>query len=461
MRIKRASLKIIIPYLISILILWVMGLIINTDLIAFGVYVLFLFNIYKLDKKFIVKYLFMIIMFSYHLFSVFVSENFKIIFYNLKKESFRTGAFIPLLLYYLLFFIVIFVLESNRKEEINNNKYHNRQLTFGRFGISEKKQIRIISTILFIIIAVMVVRMLKNGFYNLAGIDRFEFRNTYFSGFDEKFYTYILWLLPIPLLGNNIRMSKSANLFFVIYCVYLISVGDKFGSLFIAFYFYMLVSWATKEIDKKSFFKIGIVVVVVFIGLLSFIAFQVLYVKGSWDYVKLYFNNRLTGGQSDLWWAIFSEEKGESWRVMEFFKDEVSAIFNKQTDIMNYNFGIYKMMRETAPDIVVNNYLLRGIRFSASTQATLFYYFKYTGLYVGSTILGVATYYFVNNAVTAFRKCDLIRSVLYTMFISKLIQVMIMSEITMFGNITTILGMLVLVFLRIVEKQKHRIAPSL
>ena len=455
MNIKKSTIITIFLFYLVLILLWGIGNFTNTDFVALVVYIFFLLEVYHIDKKILVKYMFMFVMFSYHLLSVFISDNFNITFYNLMKSSYKTGCFIPLLLYYMIYFAVVIILESSDKKTMyNKDKFRSKKYFFGSFTISEKKLVRFVSGILIVFTAVMVVRMGKNSFYSLGGIDRFEYRSTYFSELDEKFYTYILWLLPIPLMGNNLKMKKSANLFFVFYCLYMISVGDKFGSLFIAFYFYMLVSWATQEMDKKLIKKMGVIVVVMLIALLAFVTFQVLYDKGTWDEVLIYFKNRLTGGQSDLWWGIFSIEKGGSWRLTEFFKDEVCAIFNKPSDVIDYNFGIYKMMRVTAPSSVVNSYLSRGVRFAASTQASLFYYFKYTGLIIGSILMGKVSFVLVNNAVKAYQKFDILRAILYTMFISKFIQIMTMSDITMLGNSTTILGVIALITLKILESQK-------
>ena len=207
-----------------------------------------------------------------------------------------------------------------------------------------------------------------------------------------------------------------------------------------------------KTIDKKMMRRIFTITAFVFLILTFYISYQVIYEKGTFADVITYFTNRLTGGQSDLWWGCFDLDKNNGWRITELW-DEISVIFKQPKNSLDYNFGIYKMMRFTAPSNVVDYYLKHGSRFTASTQASLFYYFKYTGLYLGSVFIGISWFNIINRAVNAFRSYDIIRSVCYTMLIQKAILLFSMSDITVFGDLTTILAIMVLIYLRHYEQK--------
>lgn len=413
----------------------------NMDFFALIIYFSLLYIIFRFKREILIKYMFMVVMFTYHICSVFTVENFPNFIDNLQVMSYHSGAFLPLLTSYVLGFITILILEMNRNSKILKTKNISEKngIKIGNMVISNKSQIKLVSFILIAVTMVMIIKIGKNGFYSMGGIDRFAYRENYFSSFDSKFYTYISWFLPIPLICANNGMKKRAYFFFVIYCFYLIWVGDKFGSLFLAFYFYLLVHWATKKLDKKKVRTLIIMIFLVLLILMLFISYQVFYERGSISEIYEYFNNRLIGGQSDLWWGVFTKETNSGWRLGEFFKDELSAIFSQPDSWMDYNFGIYKMMRVTAPAWVVNNYLSRGVRFAASTQATLYYYFKYTGLYLGGILMFVLYFFVVNKAIKAYKNNDILSSVCYTMLLSKSIQLTTMSAIDMLGNTTTIL----------------------
>ncbi|MCR0326672.1 DUF6418 domain-containing protein [[Clostridium] innocuum] len=466
MKIQYNVFKISLYFFSLIIAVSILNIFINMDFLALIIYVFFLIFIYKTKPKMFLKYLFMLVMFSYHIISVFMVENYKIYFYNLQMESHRTGAFLPLLTSYMILFIVLILLEANKNSHIlksqnaANMLNGKRLIKIGNLVIDDKTKIRLFSILIFAIVFYMIFRLRNSFFYNMGGINRFIYREKLFTSFDEKLYTYIPWLLPIPLISKNKKINKQAFVFFILYCTYMIWVGDKFGSLFMGFYIFILATWITNGIDKKKVKKLIVIAILILVFLMLFIAFQVLYERGSWSEVLVYFNNRLTGGQSDLWWRIYSTSKDSGFHFTEFLQDEVSAIFSRPVNIMEYNFGIYKMMRLAAPQEVIHNYLSLGIRFAASTQASLFYYFKYIGLYLGSIVLGILCFFLVNKMITSYKNAHVICSVCYTMLLYKWYLIMSMSDITMIGNSTTILALFVLAFLYMSKKRKHKIIKN-
>lgn len=462
LRVSKNIWAFVLPIMLIYLVLLILELAgINSDYVGLCVYIYFLAYTIKHFREMIIKYIFMYVMFTYHIGSVFVVENYPTFLYNLQTTSYWNGGFIPLVFSYVLGFCTLLLLENNRSSAMikrkQNTEYVERRIEL--FGLSNKQMVRITTAVLFTLMAYMLLRVRSSGYYSMGGIDRFDYRNSVFSAFDSKFYTYIAWFLPIPLLGNNLGMKKRAFAFFAIYGFYLIWIGDKFGSLFSAVYFYLLVSWATKKLNRKTFRRLMLTFVLVLALLMVYIGYQVLYERGSLLEVSEYFNHRLTGGQSDLWWGVYSQEKNGWWRISEF-GDELKAMFVQPQDIFDYNFGIYKMMKVTAPRWVVNNYLTRGVRFAASTQASLFYYFKYSGLFVGSILMFVLYFSLVNRAIYAYKKCDIVESIVYTMLISKAIYLTTMSGIDMIGNITTILGIAVLIIKKRLTKTDRIINTS-
>ncbi len=457
-KVNASALLIISIFLIINIILCGFNLIFNMDIALLGFYTIFLIvNIY-MYRNILLKYLFMYVMFSYHVLSVFLVENYHIYFKNLLETSYRVGALAVLINFYMIYFGIIFFLEKNN--ESNNKKKSKSVDSIQNIkwikSTFNKKNIKLITIILLIAIITVLLKKRNIGFYAMNGIDRFDYAALTFSWFDKKFYTYITWLLPIPLLAQNIGVKKIGNIFMFLYCFFMIWVGDKFGSLFIAFYIYILVIWMTKRISKKRFYQMVFICFVAITILMIFIALQVKYQWGNWSDIPTYFAHRLTGGQSDLWWKIYSDKANMPWRLEEFCKDELGALLRIPKHVTEYNFGIYKMMRVAAPASVVEAYLRRGIRFAASTQATLFYYFGYMGLYMGGAILAILGYWIVNRAVDAYHKSDMICSICYTMLLTKYISIMQMSEFRFLTNKTTLVAIVVLFIKYEVEKHKKK-----
>ena len=222
MRIKKKTLTIDLVFVIFMVVFSVLNVAVNMDYISLIVYFAFLYFIYRTNSKILLKYLFMFVMFTYHIMSVFIVENSSVYFYNLQTQSYRSGAFIPLLLSYVLFFSVLVLMEENKNskilmEDAENKWKTNTGFNINGFNLSDKMGVRIISFILFAAIVFMVFRLRNSFFYNMGGINRFVYRANTFSDLDEKFYTYIAWLLPISLLGNDSKTKRRALAFFVVY----------------------------------------------------------------------------------------------------------------------------------------------------------------------------------------------------------------------------------------------------
>ena len=244
-----STLKIVIGYLLSITFLFILNFTINVDGIALIVYISYLFFLLARKKTIIVKYLLFIISYTYHIISVFIVETSPTMLFNLRRMSYRNGAFVPLVFGYLLLFFTITLLESNSNSKLLNTGGNRKSigLKIGGEKLTDKTKIKILTFIMILFTVIIIARIRNLGFYSMNGIDRFEYRSIVFSNLDNKFYTYILWFIPIPLLAKNIGMKKRAFIFILIYIFYLLWIGDKFGSLFTLFYLYVLVCWSTKQ----------------------------------------------------------------------------------------------------------------------------------------------------------------------------------------------------------------------
>ena len=431
----------------------VLNLFVNMDYVTLVYFVAFLLLCYMTDKTIILKYLFMYVMFSYHVLSVFIVENFTIYFKNLLESSYHTGCFLPLVNFYMIYFGFIFLFEEGKNKRYKI-EYTNADVS--KVPQKAKTKIKIVSTVLILVLAVVLFSKRNIGFYSFGGLDRFDYTALTYSFFDQKFYSWIPWLLPLPLMGKKFGYKKISILYMILYCFYLIWVGDKFGSLFIAFYIYILVTWMSDKLDNAKLKKMMTVALAAVILLMIFISFQVKYQWGDWSDVPIYFAHRLTGGQSDLWWKIYnmsSTNQWFNWRFSEFFRDEVTALFYEPEKVVDYYFGIYKMMRITAPDSIVNAYLARGIRFASSTQASLYYYFDYFGLYLGAYILARFGYWIVNKSMDAYKNTNIIEAIFCTMILTKYIGIMQMSEFRYLGNSTTIIAFLYFAYQSVKRKR--------
>ena len=434
-RTKSNQLQFSVLLFASIVITFALKFLIGTlaDYVMFALFITYLFYIYVTSYKSLIKYLYFIVFAIYHLLSVLTVNAQQTYLYNIQVYSYDNGSFFPLLLYYCLEFSVIFYLDRKKDAE--------EPTEVGALSPRAIKWIRIFSFILVAITLFMAVRMFQHGYFTMGGIDRFDFRSSdNWTSIDERYYTWIVWLLPIPLIAGLYGYSGITLVFSAAYIAYLLLVGDKFTSLFQFANFFMWVCVLARGITKKTANKILICLVGLFCILFCYIAIQVSFESGfSVEGITEYFDNRLTGGQSDLWWTIFGGNPTGEMHIDEL-SDELGAIISQPSNPLEYNFGIYKMMRIAAPSSVVNYYLSHGSRFTASGQASLFYYFGYPGLFVGAIIVGAVYVLAINQALVAYKRQDIVQSICYSVIITKLNLLFTMSDVTVFGQSTFILA---------------------
>lgn len=86
--------------------------------------------------------------------------------------------------------------------------------------------------------------------------------------------------------------------------------------------------------------------------------------------------------QGQLWWRTYSLDQFNGTRIDEL-QDETATYF-QTNDIAEkqYNHAIYKIMRFTTPSDLFEAKITSGSRYSTSTFASMFYYFKTPGVIV-------------------------------------------------------------------------------
>lgn len=423
------------------------------DCIAFGLFVAYLLFSYLTNFKALIKYLYFIVLALYHLLSVLIVNTQQTYLFNIHIFTYDNGSFFPLLIYYCIEFSVIFYFDRKFEQAAN--------LKAGVLSPRAIRWVKFISVILIAITAAMAIRMIQNGYFSMGGMDRFEFRSSSnWTSLDERYYTWIVWLLPIPLIAGLYGNRSIAIVFSVAYIAYLLLVGDKFTSLFQFANFFMWVCVCSRDITKKMANRVVAGLLVLFCVLFGYIAIQVGFERGfSIDEITEYYENRLTGGQSDLWWTVYENNPGGELHIDEL-SDELSAIVSQPNNPLEYNFGIYKMMRVAAPADVVDYYLSHGSRFTASGQASLFYYFGYPGLYLGAIAIGAIYPFVINRALGAYRRQDIVQSICYTVIVTKLGLLFSMSDVTVFGQTTFIAAIAIIFFTNYLRNTKSLRASS-
>ena len=362
---------------------------------------------------FFVKYIYIFLQLT-NLFGVFVIENFPIYLSELRMESADHNSFLLIAIIQFLFFYVLFVFDSYKEKEITTcfdlqNDEINITSVLINFAI-------LISSLLFL-------NVVNKPAFSL-GIDRFSYTSTYLSG-KWKYLTQVQsYLLPLMAISIVLGYKRKGIIFVVIYASFLFLTGHKFGG-FIEILAILLPAFY-EQIKKRAsrWLKILSILIVALTGVV-FVHNYVTY-NGRVDNRK-YFIERLAQ-QGQLWWAMYDLPQNKTTHLDEL-QDEYQIYFGMNKDIRDkYNYGIYKIMRLTTPSDIVETKIQSGSRYSCSTYATIFYYFKYPGLIIFVPVLAILFGVIANWFYSSVAAGKMIESIISCIFFLDMHKVMSQSD---------------------------------
>lgn len=228
----------------------------------------------------------------------------------------------------------------------------------------------------------------------LIGVDRFGYAASITDGtLIEKITPILPSLLVIPCIcfskGNRILSSYTL----LIYCLYSVWTGQKFGAIFTALCFFFLANYRLFS-DLITRYRIRFLAVLgaVLIAMVGFAATYMIVAAGSSiDYLLI-----RTSQQGQLWWKTYQITDGEM-HASEFSNEIVAALDGEEdiSDSVGANNGIYKIMYLCAPEQLVNNKLMSGSRYTDAGYACAYYYFGSIGVVgyglIMASIVGLLT----------------------------------------------------------------------
>ena len=239
-------------------------------------------------------------------------------------------------------------------------------------------------------------------------------------------------------------------------------IGQKFGP-FMQVFHVLLITWFVPfkleylNRNFKRFIRIIIFAGVIFI---LFSWWQMSLERGGAQNGLEQLFNRISNGQGDVWWGIYSSFSKEPIHIKEL-SDELGAFSSSGLQQINYNFGIYKMMRLIAPSNVLQYYANRGARFSSSTTASLFYYFGFPGTIVIKLGLYYLMYYLTNKIVDMCKNQRWIEATMYMWLFTHFTRVNNMSEFDLVVSRSAIMCYLVLLFMHFYRKSMTKQSVSM
>jgi len=181
--------------------------------------------------------------------------------------------------------------------------------------------------------------------------------------------------------------------------------------------------------------------------LLAYSIFQSILEKGSFEQAVDHIFDRVITGQGDVWWGTYAAFGNNPPHISEI-GDELQAFTASQFNQDSYHFAIYKLMRLIAPSSVVTSYAEVGARFTASTDASFFYYFGAIGVVLGRIFIAWIMSKVTNGLICACRSLSVVGVLCFGVLYNYALRAGSMSELYLFLTPLALICYLAIFFCR-------------
>ncbi|MED0717293.1 DUF6418 domain-containing protein [Aeribacillus composti] len=438
------------PFLLALILLELIYLStgVANDYITISVYISYIISLYLIDKRFLLRYSYIIFYITTNIIGVFLIETNNLFLTELMTFSHNNNSLLLLTIAHVLFIETIRFLHNTKQDKIVNSV--NSKISFFRFEITKLKLVEIFLFIIFVIFLVLFLRVIDKPFF-LVKLDRFLYKENYLPFLVDKITNSALYLTPLISMYFFYTKKKKALLLLSLIVLYLFWIGHKFSFFIVIFYIISLpfICYGSNKTINKIF-KSSVVIVfalLIVVSIQSIIVYQRDFSENS-----LYLKQRLAQ-QGQLWWATYGLMKEQEGRLNEI-KDELKTYYKLNVDSNDLlNSGMYKIMQLTTPhDVFIRKIEDKNSRYAYSTQASIYYYFKGVGVIIFSIISGVFYFYINRGLVSNLISFNIIPSILYArlMFISHV--VVMQSDFNKLFSIEVIVIVYILLILSIIKK---------
>lgn len=378
---------------------WVVGTYYNINSLTIITYVVYLFVIFCFDSGFVVEYSWMVLMISLNVLGVYICDTMDLYLVELFKQSYYANALAPLEICYVLFFTFLWM--------FRRSKYGEKKLEKQDLNYINNTYISYCFVIVGICLVLFLFLRIINKPYFSVGVTKEVYAYRYMTLWEKKLKSYLVMFAPIILCYTRCTGKKIYGaLFFGLVFIYHIWTGEKFGALFLLIYI-IILSLAI-DIPEKKKKTIVIFIGGIFVLLLAVVYCQQYLLYGSGiEVFKVYLFNRLSQ-QGEVWWSVYAQQKYMS-AHFETFWQELAAIFPIKYDGL---VGQWKMMVEASPHETVFTRAVNGRPYTATTPATLYYYFKFPGMIVFYTIMGYVYMRIVTGLSAALKNNRVLEGIL-------------------------------------------------
>jgi len=447
---------IIMCFIILFLVNYILRFFRNTDLFSLSIWFLLCIILLLKHLQFFLKYILYFFGNTLNILGVYVIENNSIYLYELGTHSIRYDSLFLITLTHCVFSLVLLTFDASIKKRVD--KYSK----FAKIRIGQRRADKYIIYFFLSFFMVAIIYMLSKTIVNSAGknqMDRFVYQATYIKGMWDILHTYIIYLIPIFVIVAFRKKFLISFPLVIGYCIYMYLTGNKFGSFLTIFAFY--IPFIIKRFKLDRFNQKSLIKVLLIGGILAVSLYYVLYsvmsntygFNGQRFYTYLY--DRLAQ-QGQIWWAIYGKEQHGGFHFDQL-SVSIGSLFGIDKEVIkSLDYGMYKMMKLVTPYNIYQAKIESGSRYTTSTQATLYYYFKTVGLIGFTGLLAILVSYIINWYWREIENGSWFGSIISGFFYTLIYAVYSQSDFNIFFSKRKFLVLFVFLIIRLVNRLDNR-----
>ncbi|WP_340084363.1 DUF6418 domain-containing protein [Siminovitchia sp. FSL H7-0308] len=429
---------------VFIFVISILACLIHSNILAIASFVIYLFYIFIKDKKFILKYFYVVFLVTTNILGVFIIESTYLYLFEVGQWTSKANSLGPIVIVHLLFLETLFFVDGI---------YKNKQANL----ITRKS----FSDTFFILAAVFSIAILFYLFlkvidkpYFIFEYDRFAYQQNILSPLDAKLGNLFLYLMPI-FYFLLIKYRKLGLIVIALYNIYFIWIGHKFSIFIMAFQIGLLAVYQYIPTNKLRGYivKVGIVMSL-FIGIVTIQ--NVLVRDFSIENNIAYLQQRLAQ-QGQLWWAVYKEKEFHEMHLAEA-GEELSLFFKPKADENEkaFDLGMFKIMKLVAPENIVQFKIQQDSRFAFSTQSSILYYFNYPTLLLMTILIAALFSVLTNTLIQYINEGNFINTILLSKLYITYVRFISNSDFHTIFSLEVICILFLIAFVNLLLKLRRR-----
>ena len=421
------------------LLFFAIGFQFNCDIFILITFLAFALLIIVRDPKFFVEMFYYIVSIIWNVVGVFCCDK-GLVLEELSLVSYYSNALAPIAIFWTLFLGILYQssLKHRRKidssEEVANN---NKPLTY--------------VLLVAVLIEVVVFSQVFSNPYFLRGVNRFQYLAQFMPSWVNSLKSHLYVFVPIAVMLFFNKKKLLPIIYFSLLVLIYVWVGDKFGTYFFSFYIFILA--ISPRVDSKKSRTAIIYIGTVLIALVIYVFVQNSILKGYAISDNLDYLSERLAQQGQIWWSVYTQISEGLTPVGSYLQDIASSISSDPTAYMNS--GQWKMMDVAAHSSeLVQKRIATKVPFSATTTATMFYYFSWPGCIMFFTVIAILYAKFIYSMIKMFQERRILESIIMVELLSMIHAFLGASNFAVFLSFKFALLLVALVVLHLWHK-KH------